>query len=184
MRIYQSVVIVVFSTTILLIAASCGSGKDLNQSNKNNNQSKRTNPNVKQSSTVNRYVDTSRTNTYRVTYNYATGLYEENNLKARIGEPMVFVVNNINKLAYNVEVKVGESVVSESYVDSEIKELIKNYNNPSQNAQLNDASNQGEQLNAVLTTEDVVMTSGSVNQEQKKKFVELINNGELVSNLN
>ncbi|MGK6353135.1 hypothetical protein [Parapedobacter sp. DT-150] len=72
---------------------------------------------------INRGVDTTRTNTYLIEYDFRTGLYNSNNLKIKVNKPVVFKIKNINRLAYKVEITAADSVIGYSDLEG-LYELI------------------------------------------------------------
>jgi len=79
-----------------------------------------------QNERVNRKVDTEKTNTYRIDYDFKEGVYHKNYLKPKVGFPIVFRITSINRLAYDISIKSKDSIISESFVDSEVIDFIKN----------------------------------------------------------
>lgn len=75
----------------------------------------------------NRKVDSTKTNTYMVEYNFASGLYDRNNLKPKVGTPITYKIKNINRLAYEVIVKTRDSILSQSYIDEDIIKFIQTF---------------------------------------------------------
>lgn len=65
---------------------------------------------------INRRVDSLKTNTYFITYDFQTGKYETNNLAPKVNNPVVYKIININRMAYNVAISCKDSVLAESNV--------------------------------------------------------------------
>ena len=97
-------ILIIFS----LILGSCSTNKDLN-------------------SIVNRGVDSTKTNTYMVEYDFLEGRYLTNKLKAKVGHPIVYKIKNINQLAYEVKVSIKDSVISKSSWDNDLSTIIKEF---------------------------------------------------------
>lgn len=72
----------------------------------------------------NRNVDSTMTNTYMVEYDFQSGFYDSNNLKPEVGKPITYKIKNINRIAYEVIVKTRDSILSQSFVDSELIKFI------------------------------------------------------------
>ncbi len=61
---------------------------------------------------VNRGVDSTQTNTFIIDYDFQTGVYNRNNLKIKVHNPAAFKVSNINRMAYDINVKNTDSVLA------------------------------------------------------------------------
>jgi hypothetical protein len=63
---------------------------------------------------VNRGVDSAKTNTFIIDYDFQTGIYNRNNLKIKVHTPTAFKITNINRLAYNIDVNHSDSTLAET----------------------------------------------------------------------
>ncbi|MGE4514862.1 MAG: hypothetical protein AB7E26_13780 [Chryseobacterium sp.] len=68
-------------------------------------------------SEVNRRVNFKRTNTYEVEYDFQTGKFRRNNNQLKVDNPVVFKIDNINSLAYDVKIKCKDSILASSFTD-------------------------------------------------------------------
>src|SRR5690606_27678934 len=118
----------------------------------------------------NRGVDTTRTNTYVIEYDFRTGLYDSNNLKIKVNKPVVFKIKNINRLAYKVEVTAADSVIGYSDLEG-LYELINSEEREQIAQQLQSAESTSPQtaVPPPLTSDD---TSGLKNGDLLKQINE------------
>jgi hypothetical protein len=73
----------------------------------------------------NNNVDSTRTNTYEVEYDFKKGIYVRNNLRLLVNTPTVFKVSNINKLAYNISIGSNDVILAETALTDNLKEELK-----------------------------------------------------------
>ena len=124
-------------------------------------------------SAVNRGVDSTKTNTYVVEYDFLKGHYDRNALKAKVGKPIVYKIKNINQLAYEVKVTVKDSVISKSSWDNEIQEIIKEFR------ELPSVQEMERQRFLGLTDSDnFIETTQSENNDNVKNIIDTISKRE------
>src|SRR5690606_5271366 len=105
----------IYGFMMLAMCAMATQAQEAPTSTKNQNDTTGSNANTTIKSTkINRGVDTTRTNTYVIEYDFRTGLYDNKNLKIKVNNPGVFKIKNINRLAYKVEVTGADSVIGYS----------------------------------------------------------------------
>lgn len=68
-------------------------------------------------SKINRRVNFNRTNTYEVEYDFQTGEFKTNNNQLKVDNPVVFKIDNINNLAYDVKIQCKDSILASSFTD-------------------------------------------------------------------
>jgi hypothetical protein len=73
----------------------------------------------------NRNVDTTRTNTYVIEYDFKKGIYVRNKLCLLVNTPTVFKVSNINNLAYNITIRSNDVILAETALTDNFKEELK-----------------------------------------------------------
>lgn len=95
-------------TIVAIIVTSCVAKNDLIQGQKTNN-----------------LVNTTRTNTYEVVYDFKKGVFEKNNLQLHVNTPTVFKIKNINRLAYNISISSNDTILAETYIADELDKSIK-----------------------------------------------------------
>lgn len=94
----------------ILFLGNVAMGK--NKRNSNSSYKLKNKKDVIKNSKYNRGVDTTKYNTFIIEYDFKTGVYNSNNLKPTVGEPVIFKIVNINRLAYEVEIKAKDSVIT------------------------------------------------------------------------
>lgn len=95
---------------ILMIILSCSSKK-----NSTTISNKKSNINV----------DSLRTNTYVIEYDFGKGIYINNNLQLKVHNPTIFKIININRLAYNVTISSNDTILAETFMVDESEKSIK-----------------------------------------------------------
>jgi hypothetical protein len=73
----------------------------------------------------NNHVDSTRTNTYEVEYDFKKGIYVRNKLRLLVNTPTVFKVSNINRLTYNITISSNDVILAETALADNFKEEIK-----------------------------------------------------------
>lgn len=56
-----------------------------------------------------------------IIYNFKTKKYEQSNVKPKVGEPLIFKIVNINRLAYNINITSTDVAIADVYFNPEIK---------------------------------------------------------------
>ena len=95
---------------------------------------------------TNRGVDSTRTKTYEVEYDFVTGVFNRNRNRLEVNSPVTFKISNINRFAYKTNIVLRDSSLAESFIDEFVllaksfkegeaakTELPKNTNTPSMN---------------------------------------------------
>lgn len=120
-------------------------------------------------------MDHSKTNTYEVTYNFRTGVYENNNIPLKVHVPTVFRIININRWAYDIDIKLRDSVLALSYSMEELsKELSKDGNILPEDGEKKNTS-PGEESSPLLSEKDLSDDTDKNNTTQKEDYVKLLN---------
>ncbi|WP_159799131.1 hypothetical protein [Flavobacterium sp. MK4S-17] len=68
---------------------------------------------------------TELTNNYVVEYDFKQGLYKKNNINPKVDNPVVYKISNINRYAYEIKVKLKDSVLAYSYSFNDLPEISK-----------------------------------------------------------
>ncbi|KAF2519145.1 hypothetical protein E0W68_05075 [Flavobacterium salilacus subsp. salilacus] len=66
------------------------------------------------------YIDTTQT----IIYNFKTKEYTKSNVHPRVGEPLVFKIKNINRLAYDIKIQSEDVAIADEYFNNEIKSIV------------------------------------------------------------
>lgn len=75
---------------------------------------------------TNRGVDSTRTKTYEIDYDFVTGKFNRNRNKLEVNTPVIFKVSNINRFAYKTNISLRDSILASSFID-EFVILAKNF---------------------------------------------------------
>ncbi|WP_130735917.1 hypothetical protein [Flavobacterium sp. J27] len=70
------------------------------------------------------FIDTTKI----IVYNFENKKYTKSNVTPIVGEPLVFKIENINRLAYDVTIKSKDIAIVDEYFDDEIKTAIRHTN--------------------------------------------------------
>lgn len=74
--------------------------------------------NTKIKGNINNNTKPSKTNTYVVVYDFKKGTYERNNIRPFVNQPIIYKIKNINSLAYNISIKVRDSILAYTFNDN------------------------------------------------------------------
>lgn len=66
---------------------------------------------------TNRGVDSTRTKTYEVEYDFVTGVFNRNRNRLEVNSPVVFKISNINRFAYKTNIVLRDSSLAESFIE-------------------------------------------------------------------
>jgi chaperonin cofactor prefoldin len=66
------------------------------------------------------YIDSTQT----IIYDFKTKKYKKSNVLPKVGEPLVFKIININRLAYEIEIKSEDVAISDEYFNPKEEQVI------------------------------------------------------------
>lgn len=139
---------------------------------------------------VNRGVDSTTTNTFIVDYDFQTGVYNRNNLNIKVHTPTAFRVSNINRMAYDINVKNTDSVLaatdlsgmSASFLALGLKLNTDISNSLAQTANVTPQNNQSKQI-ATIDENDVIHKDRTGKDKTDEQITKTLNEFKTVSKI-
>jgi hypothetical protein len=71
-----------------------------------------------------------------IIYDFKTKKYLNSNIRPKVGEPLIFKIQNINRLAYNIHITSTDVAIADEYFNPEIKKALEKEGEQSQKSQI------------------------------------------------